>query len=113
LEPVKDVTHLIVERVASKKYTLLNNIFITQMPILKPEIYMKEKRFANTGVGKDTPGVRAGPNVYEVGDGDVDDIIRIENQKTANQMKINNQLLCYRLCCAGIIGGALAIGGAK
>lgn len=79
------------------------------MPILRPNVYLKEKRFVNTGEEKN---FRAGPNVYEVGDGDADDIIRIENQKTENQMKINNQLFCQRLCCAGLIGGALAIGGA-
>tara|TARA_B110000495_G_C22848992_1_gene495051 strand:- start:505 stop:750 length:246 start_codon:yes stop_codon:yes gene_type:complete len=79
------------------------------MPILRPNVYLKEKRFVNTGEDKN---VRAGTNVYTVDDGDADDIIRIENQKTANQMKINNQLFCQRLCCAAILGGAIAAGGA-
>jgi hypothetical protein len=75
------------------------------MPILRPNVYLKEKRFVNTGEDKN---VRAGTNVYTVDDGDADDIIRIENAK----YNILSQAFCQRLCCAAILGGAIAAGGA-
>jgi hypothetical protein len=86
------------------------------MPILKPNVYLKEKRFVNTGAGKDTLGVRAGANVYEVGDGDTDNIIRIKQAEQEALLKrqsaLMSQAFCQRLCCAAILGGAVAAGGA-
>ena len=79
------------------------------MPILRPNVYLKEKRFVNTGEDKN---VRAGTNVYTVDDGDADDIIAIENAKYRNQSKLMSQAFCQRLCCAAILGGAIAAGGA-
>lgn len=83
------------------------------MPILRPNVYLKEKRFVNTGEDKN---VRAGPNTYSVDDGDADDIIRIKQAEQAaiqkRQSALMSQQFCQQLCCAGLVGGALAIGGA-
>ena len=85
------------------------------MPILKPEVYMKEKRFLSTGAGKD-PSVRAGPNTYSVDEGDTDKIIRINRAEQEalyqRQAKLMTQQFCQQLCCAGLVGGGLALAGA-
>jgi len=83
------------------------------MPILRPNVYLKEKRFVNTGEDKN---FRAGPNIYEVGEGDANDIIRIKQAEQAaiqkRQSALMSQQFCQQLCCAGLIGGGLAIAGA-
>ena len=59
---------------------------------------------------------RAGANVYSVDDGDADDIIRIKQAEQAaiqkRQSALMTQQFCQHLCCAGLIGGGLAIAGA-
>ena len=83
------------------------------MPILRPNVYLKEKRFVNTGEDKN---FRAGANVYSVDDGDADDIIRIKQAEQAaiqkRQSALMSQQFCQQLCCAGLVGGALAVAGA-
>ena len=94
------------------------NLHLVGTALLTPKVYLKEP-FYSSGIDKNQEAVPiidvgASKNVTVRNIEDLEDEARIgmiRAQYQANS-KLMQQAFCQRLCCAGLIGGALAIGGA-
>ena len=81
------------------------NLHLVQTALLTPKVYLQDPVpvVPVTGAGKDV-------TIREDIDGD--DRVRLINAQYQADSKLMQQEFCQRLCCAGLIGGGLALAGA-
>ena len=82
------------------------NLHLVETALLTPKVYLQDPVpvVPITGAGKGDVTIRE--------DIDGDDRVRLINAQYQADSKLMQQAFCQRLCCAGLIGGALALGGA-
>jgi len=82
------------------------NLHLVQTALLTPKVYLQDPVpvVPITGAGKGDVTIRE----------DLDDRARIGmiNAQYQADSKLMQQAFCQRLCCAGLIGGGLALAGA-
>ena len=82
------------------------NLHLVQTALLTPKVYLQDPVpvVPITGAGKGDVTIRE--------DIDGDDRVRSINAQYQADSKLMQQAFCQRLCCAGLIGGGLALAGA-
>ena len=82
------------------------NLHLVQTALLTPKVYLQDPVpvVPITGAGKGDVTIRE--------DIDGDDRVRLINAQYQADSKLMQQAFCQRLCCAGLIGGGLALAGA-
>ena len=82
------------------------NLHLVETALLTPKVYLQDPVpvVPITGAGKGDVTIRE--------DIDGDDRVRLINAQYQADSKLMQQAFCQRLCCAGLIGGGLALAGA-
>ena len=82
------------------------NLHLVNTALLTPKVYLQDPVpvVPITGAGKGDVTIRE--------DIDGDDRVRLINAQYQADSKLMQQAFCQRLCCAGLIGGGLALAGA-
>ena len=82
------------------------NLHLVETALLTPKVYLQDPVpvVPITGAGKGDVTIRE--------DIDGDDRVRLINAQYQADSKLMQQAFCQRLCCAGPIGGGLALAGA-
>ena len=84
------------------------NLHLVETALLTPKVYLQDPKTVSvvpvTGAGKGDVTIRE--------DIDGDDRVRLINAQYQADSKLMQQAFCQRLCCAGLIGGGLALAGA-